>query len=47
MLDALEWKMKPLEIIETERCYPGLIDDIATELWQRRLIKEQLEGEAK
>jgi len=41
---ATEWKLSPLEVLRTETEYPGLIDDMMTELWQRQLVKEQTNG---
>lgn len=35
-----------MQVMDTERAYPGLLDDLATMAWQKRLIKEeQMEGE--
>lgn len=41
---AVEWRWPPVWIIETERVAPGLIDDLMTLNWQRRLVKEQEES---
>ncbi|MFO7323695.1 MAG: hypothetical protein DIU68_018360 [Chloroflexota bacterium] len=40
ILQSVDFAYTPLEIIETEEALPGLWDDIYTEIWQRRLIKE-------
>lgn len=42
--NATEWRLKPLEVIATEEQYPGLLDDMMTDLWQRGIIKQQLQG---
>lgn len=47
ILDKLEWRMPPLEILRTEREFPGLIEDIAIESWQRRLVRDQIAGAKK
>ena len=45
--NALDWRVPILDILETERRYPGLMDDLGIESWQRKIIKEQLEGTGK
>ena len=40
----LAYKLSPLEVIETERAYPGLLDAIDTVLWQDELMSEQLKA---
>lgn len=40
--NSLDWQVSLLDIIETERRYPGLMDDLSIEAWQRRIIKEQM-----
>lgn len=42
--NSLDWRVSILDIIETERRYPGLIDDLGTEAWQRKIIRDQIEG---
>ena len=39
---ATDWKVSPQDILETERQYPNLWDDIMIEIWQRNLVKEQV-----
>jgi hypothetical protein len=41
---GLGWQVPILDILNTEKEYPGLMDDIAVEYWQRNLIKGQMEG---
>lgn len=43
-LEGLAWRVSPLDVIETERRYPGLMTDLGIEGWQRRLVKDQLSG---
>ena len=43
-LTGLDWRVSPLDVIETERRYPGLMTDLGIEGWQRRLVKDQLSG---
>lgn len=48
ILESLEWRWTPVQIFETERAYPGLLDDLAVMAWQKRLIKEeQMDDEKK
>lgn len=42
ILESVDYRWSPVQILETESFYPGLIDDISTEIWQRRLIKAQM-----
>lgn len=44
ILEATDWRMRPLDILDTERRYPGLMNNLATMSWQRRLIAEQMES---
>jgi hypothetical protein len=46
-LVSVDWQYTPLQIIETERAYPNLWDAIDREMWQRRLIKNQLNPDKK
>lgn len=41
---SLDWQVSILDILETERRYPGLMYDLGTEAWQRKLVKEQMTG---
>lgn len=45
--NSLDWRVSLLDILETEKRYPGLMDDLSIEAWQRKLIKDQLEGTGK
>jgi len=45
--NGLDWRVSILDIIETERRYPSLMDDLSVEAWQRKIIKDQLEGTGK
>lgn len=45
--NSLDWRVSVLDILETERRYPGIMDDLSTEAWQRKLIKDQLEATGK
>jgi len=47
ILESVEFRWSPVQILDTESHYPGLIDDVSTEIWQRRLISKQLESENK
>lgn len=42
-VNMLDWQISILDIINTEKEYPGLIDDLSTEAWQRKLVREQME----
>jgi hypothetical protein len=42
VLNSLDWKLSPLDILGTEERYPGLIDDLSTESWQRKIIHDQI-----
>ena len=46
ILEAFGWQYTPLQILETEDRYPDLFYAFSLEGWQRRLIKEQLEGDS-
>lgn len=43
----LDWRISPLEILRTEREFPGLIDDLSIEAWQRKIVKDQIDGDGK
>ena len=45
ILDATEFQFTPRQILESEDLFPGLWDDIAIEIWQRRLIDQQVSEE--
>lgn len=45
--NSLDWRVSVLDILETEKRYPGVMDDLSTEAWQRKLIKDQLEATGK
>lgn len=45
--DSLEWKISPLDVLETEKRFPGLIGDLSVESWQRKIIRDQIKGSAK
>lgn len=47
LLEGIDWKWSIAQILETEREFPGLVDDLALEGWQRRLIKQQMDNENK
>ena len=40
-----DWKFSPVEIIETELKYPGLIHRLSMLMWQEKLVTEQVEAE--
>lgn len=44
VLNSIEWKVSPLDILETEARYPGLMDDLTIEAWQRKLVRDQIKG---
>jgi len=43
--NGLSWQVSLWDILRVEREYPGLMDDVAKENWQRGLIREQMEGD--
>jgi hypothetical protein len=45
ILEGTEWHLSIREVLATELEYPGLLDDLNIELWQRRLVKEQMKSE--
>ena len=45
--NSLDWRVSVLDILETEKRYPGLMDDLSVEAWQRKIIKEQMEASGK
>ena len=45
VLEAFDYHYTPLEILETEHRYPGLIGDMFVERWQRSLISEQVQND--
>jgi hypothetical protein len=42
ILKAVDFHYTPAQVLEAERLYPGLWDDLALELWQRDLVKQQM-----
>lgn len=42
VLESVEYKWSPAQILDTERQYPGLINDLSTEIWQRKIIAGQM-----
>jgi hypothetical protein len=42
--EKLDYRWSPVQILETEDYYPGLIEQVATVTWQKRIIREQMEG---
>jgi hypothetical protein len=44
MLESVDWQLSVMDILTTEQNFPGLMDDMSLEIWQRRLIEKQLEG---
>lgn len=44
MLESLEFKFTPSQILDTEETYPGLWNNISIVLWQRKIISEQEGG---
>ncbi len=46
VLHSLDWQVSILDILETERKYPGLMDDLSTESWQRKLVRDQMSASA-
>ncbi len=42
VLEAVEYRWTPVQILDTERQYPGLINDISLEIWQRDIVKKQV-----
>lgn len=47
ILVSVGWEISPLDIMETERHYPGLMDKLAIESWVTRLLREQMERPSK
>ncbi len=45
--NSLDWRVSVLDILETEKRYPGLMDDLSVESWQRKIIKDQMEASGK
>ena len=42
--NSLDWQVSILDILETERRFPGLMDDVSTEAWQRKIVKDQMKS---
>lgn len=47
IMSSLEWRVSVLDVLQTENQYPHLMHDLSTEAWQRRIVKEQMEDDAK
>lgn len=47
VMNAFDWAFPPHVILECEAEYPGLIDDMMIEVWQRELVKGQVESQQK
>lgn len=47
VMHSLDWQVSIIDVLETEKRYPGLMDDLATESWQRKLVHEQMNGGVK
>lgn len=45
VLKGLSWQVSVLDVLRTEEAYPGIMESLAVEHWQRELIKEQLAGQ--
>lgn len=45
VLEGLDWRLTPLEVLHTEQAYPGLIFDLSIEAWQRKLVRQQIEAD--
>lgn len=44
MLESVDWRLSVMDILETEEAFPGLMDDMSIDLWQRQLIEKQMEN---
>jgi hypothetical protein len=44
VLNGLDWRVSVLDVLETDRRYPGLMSDLSVEGWQRKIVKEQMTG---
>lgn len=42
--NGLGWQVSLWDILRVEKEYPGLMDDVSVEYWQRGIIAKQLEG---
>lgn len=42
---ASDYHWTPAQIVDCERRYPGLIEDVFTHAWMRALVEKQLEDE--
>ena len=45
-MKSLEWRVSVLDVLETEKRYPGLMSDLSIEAWQRKIVKDQIEDDA-
>lgn len=46
MVELFQFHKLPHEILDCERVYPGLLDDIATQLGYRAYMKRELDDDA-
>ena len=44
-LKFFNMRLSPLEIIDTERRYPGLLNALNIEFWQQEIIRQQVKSE--
>ncbi len=42
VLESLDWKPSALDVLRTEAEFPGLYQDLGTESWQRKIIRDQM-----
>ncbi len=42
IMHSLDWQISIIDVLETERRYPGLIDDLSIEAWQRKIVHDQI-----
>lgn len=43
----LEFQWTPMDILNLEHRFPGIVNDIDTELWQRKLMRDEYESRNK
>lgn len=46
VLEAVDWKWTPAQVLDNEARFPGLLDDVFTARWQYELIRRQMEDES-
>ena len=44
VLNGLDWRVSPLDILAVEARYPNLMSDLSVEAWQRKIVREQIEA---